>query len=445
MDSAATAAAAGTCSSQQPPAAAAELPAAEPEGDTSLPRPRSPPAAFRYRDREDVFLWQVVATEHQIVMTRTDRSSIVLGTIAPGTVVRGWPAADAWVGLADQPGYMLSEDDGEQLLKRASAPIQASATGDEDVAGGDAPEAVDVAAEEPPPAEEGSVAAFTCFACGAGFPDLEMYRDHLVTHVSCIAEPWQAAVKVMAALPGAGSELWCPACPDNFVGRWSGSATKAPMLLRHLSATATGGGPLAKAHARLLQALVALLLECPPTEGVDAAALQMWAPMSRLLTATGPLLAGASQAAQRAMAKLQNEALGEWLPVPSLDEEAAAEARGVGKRAAGPSSGKPSAKRKKREEKLEEPGPKYDFYDDDIPMDVFAECPDMTVRTAGGVPVMDLLSSDDEVAPVSAPPKKANTLEAAKSPEVAARRATSTVEVAPEPAATDADESGHWL
>merc|ERR1712228_620140 len=138
-------------------------------------------------------------------------------------------------------------------------------------------------------------------------------------------------------------------------------------------------------------------------------------------------------------------ALGEELPVPSLDEEAAAEAGRVRKREADPSGGKPSAKRKKREEKLEEPGPKYDFYDDDIPMDVFAECRDMTVRTADGVPVMDLLSSDDEVAPVNAPPKKANALEAAKSPGVAARCATSTVEVVAESAAMDADESGHFL
>jgi len=48
-------------------------------------------------------------------------------------------------------------------------------------------------------------------------------------------------------------------------------------------------------------------------------------------------------------------------------------------------------------------GPSYDFYNEDIPMDVFMQCEDATKRTADGVPIMDLLSSDDE-APVAAAP-----------------------------------------
>lgn len=411
----------------------------------------------RGRGREDVFLWQV-AEEELNVMTRSDSSSIVLGTKPPGTIVRGWQIG-LWVGLADEPGYLLAEREGQLLLKKASAPVQAAAA---EEAAGAGPEAdgaqgdgtvalVEPSAqplEAPPP-------ACVCFACGAVLPDEETVRSHLLANVACLGEPWQATVQVMAALPGARSLLWCPACPEGFAGRWSGSATKASMLLRHLSAAGGSGEPHAAEHTRLLQALVALLLEAPP-EGLEPETLHAWAPASRLLIATGPLLAVPGPAARRAVARLQNEVLGEESGAAAkpqaLAGSAGADPEGAG---AAQKGGRGAAKRRKREQQPSgSAGPSYDFYNEEIPMDVVTECHDATVRTADGVPIMDLLdSSEDE--PVSVVATDVSNLGAARqasgaAPGVTIPAAVPAVSAAPAalaeaPVATPVGQVGHWL
>merc|ERR1719443_1556239 len=93
------------------------------------------------------------------------------------------------------------------------------------------------AAEAPKPAVVDELAAapepkWSCPSCRAGFAEHSEYRKHAHASVACFAEPWQAVVRSVACLPGVGTALWCPACPDSFVGKWSGVATKSAALLR---------------------------------------------------------------------------------------------------------------------------------------------------------------------------------------------------------------------
>ena len=41
--------------------------------------------------------------------------------------------------------------------------------------------------------------------------------------------------------PKAGTSLWCPCCPDDFVGKWTGSVSKSSALLRHAAAASQTG------------------------------------------------------------------------------------------------------------------------------------------------------------------------------------------------------------
>jgi len=148
-----------------------------------------------------------------------------------------------------------------------------------------------------------------CLVCERRFSTDEELREHVRGgSVSCIAREWQAVVHAMACLPGAGTSLWCPACADDFVGKWTGPATKAGALLRHLSAASKSQRDN-EPHLRLSRALVELLFLDPPPDTEDES-LQEWAGSSRLFAAAGPLLAKPSLAARMAINKLENEILG---------------------------------------------------------------------------------------------------------------------------------------
>eukprot|EP00931_Biecheleriopsis_adriatica_P057420 TRINITY_DN34055_c0_g1_i2.p1 TRINITY_DN34055_c0_g1~~TRINITY_DN34055_c0_g1_i2.p1 ORF type:complete len:353 (-),score=96.14 TRINITY_DN34055_c0_g1_i2:54-977(-) len=252
-----------------------------------------------------------------------------------------------------------------------------------------------------PSAEEPALPAVRCPGCGRGFASVEELRAHAVeSGASCSAPMWQAAVNAIGCMPGAGTTLWCPACPDSFVGKWTGSVSKASV---------PECAP--KAHAWFLAAFVDLLLSWPPepapvwTESAadgevpaeDPAALeerlQDWISSSPpLLGIVGPLLAKPGPEAREA-ARQELEGARDFAAGPAPDPF------GVGGSAAQQEDREDAAKKKKKGRKAQESeaaGPAYDFYNEDIPLDVFAACEDHTERTADGVPVMDLLDSSDE-------------------------------------------------
>eukprot|EP00913_Durusdinium_trenchii_P034598 g32368.t1 len=105
-----------------------------------------------------------------------------------------------------------------------------------------------------PPAEEGTAASEAaeaeesqCFGCGKSVPSSEL-RQHLESSEKCLSTAWQAAVNAVGCMPGASTTLWCPACPDAFLGKWTGSVSKAPALLRHAASASK-----ATAHMRKTQ------------------------------------------------------------------------------------------------------------------------------------------------------------------------------------------------
>ncbi|CAK9001535.1 unnamed protein product [Durusdinium trenchii] len=98
-----------------------------------------------------------------------------------------------------------------------------------------------------PPAEEGTAASEAaeaeesqCFGCGKSVPSSEL-RQHLESSEKCLSTAWQAAVNAVGCMPGASTTLWCPACPDAFLGKWTGSVSKAPALLRHAASASKAG------------------------------------------------------------------------------------------------------------------------------------------------------------------------------------------------------------
>eukprot|EP00933_Yihiella_yeosuensis_P013545 TRINITY_DN1249_c0_g1_i1.p1 TRINITY_DN1249_c0_g1~~TRINITY_DN1249_c0_g1_i1.p1 ORF type:complete len:410 (+),score=142.95 TRINITY_DN1249_c0_g1_i1:60-1289(+) len=264
------------------------------------------------------------------------------------------------------------------------------------------------------------VAAVRCYGCGHGFATEQELRSHLIeSGASCSGPALQAAIGAIACLPGAGQRLWCPACPDAFVGKWTGSATKAAAFLRHTSTAskAIESPEVApEAHAWLLAGIVDLLFTAPPPpppplpggmaeevigpSGEEASGkaeeeqrLQAWVDGSPLLMGViGPLLAKGGPTTRAAIRfELEREENCKVLgaaPFP-FNEDTNASAAADADIAA-----KDEAKNAKK--KLEPTGPKYDFYNEDIPMDVFLDVQDQTERTADGVPVMDLLESDEE-------------------------------------------------
>eukprot|EP00971_Amphidinium_carterae_P304391 6049227-Amphidinium_carterae.1 len=146
---------------------------------------------------------------------------------------------------------------------------------------------------------------FRCFQCQKPFATSEEQAEHLHTAAACVADAWQAVVNVMLCLPGAGTTLWCPACPDDFVGQWTGPATKAGALIRHCAAAKnTETGHHQDSHSAILRLLVGLLLRDLPA---DSSELQAWAAGSKLLQAAGPLLAKRSAEARRGIGKLESE------------------------------------------------------------------------------------------------------------------------------------------
>jgi len=178
---------------------------------------------------------------------------------------------------------------------------------------------------EPPDVDSAPsvMAARACFSCQSPFPGLEELSSHLRQNQQCVGVAWQSAVDSIVSLPGAGTQLWCPACPDSFIGKWTGPAARAAALLRHLEAASTMGSEHQQPHARLQQLLVELLLAGLPMDDAEAEHLSFWAESSRLREAAGPLLAKPGPEARRAIQKLQDRTLG---PNPSGGE---ADARGT--------------------------------------------------------------------------------------------------------------------
>jgi len=169
---------------------------------------------------------------------------------------------------------------------------------------------------------------YGCFGCELRFAGHDRVCAHLKKSASCFGDAWQSAVDTILCLPGAGTRLWCPACPDDFVGKWTGAATKAPSLLRHLVAASSESEAYRASHRRLLNALTELVLAKLPPLDADAEGLQSWAEESRLREAAGPLLAKPGQEARRAICKLQNLLLGpdphEALPSCTVSAEPSA-------------------------------------------------------------------------------------------------------------------------
>lgn len=256
-----------------------------------------------------------------------------------------------------------------------------------------------------PPAEEGTAASEAaeaeesqCFGCGKSVPSSEL-RQHLESSEKCLSTAWQAAVNAVGCMPGASTTLWCPACPDAFLGKWTGSVSKAPALLRHAASASKAGlkESAPKAHAWLLKAFVDLVLVAPPppladSEGVEVEEavaemqLQEWISNSPpLMGVVGPLLAKPGPEAREAVRQELEGSSSSQAPVPfgmaGIDAPQPVEAKG----------------KKKKAKKAQGPDvPGYDLYNEDIPMDVFMACEDHTRRTADGVPVLDLLSSDED-------------------------------------------------
>ncbi|CAE6930755.1 unnamed protein product [Symbiodinium natans] len=165
--------------------------------------------------------------------------------------------------------------------------------------------------EEPPPEEPAEEEqTWSCHGCHASFSSLQELRVHaLEAGERCNGPAWQAAVNAIGCMPGAGSVLWCPACPDSLLGKWTGPTSKASALLRHaVSASKASSKDMApKAHAWFLAGLVDLLLCSPPPPpllpdeaGAEAVEppeiqqerLQVWIESSPpLMHVVGPLLA----------------------------------------------------------------------------------------------------------------------------------------------------------
>lgn len=209
------------------------------------------------------------------------------------------------MGLPVTADSVVTGAEGEKEAKGAAADCEDKTVGGAHDASGEA--AVADAAPEPAP-------AWSCPACAAGFVSVEELEAHGRRSVPCAAASWQAAVHAIACLPGAGTTLWCPACPSGFMGRWSGQASKAGALLRHTRSASSRGSPHIAPHRRFGSAVLALLWERPPPGGanadLDGEALEDWASTSRLAELAGPLLAKANPVARQAVYKLQDEVLG---------------------------------------------------------------------------------------------------------------------------------------
>ncbi|CAE8611762.1 unnamed protein product [Polarella glacialis] len=131
---------------------------------------------------------------------------------------------------------------------------------------------------------------------------------------------------------------------------------------------------------------------------VDAAEeetrLKDWASTSPpLLSVVGPLLAKASSGARDA-ARSELERIGSLAGPAPPSFGAASDAAADNAERGGASSDEEG----KTKGPAPSDAPAYDFYNEDIPMDVFLNCEDHTVRTATGVPCFDLLDSDEEEA-----------------------------------------------
>ncbi|CAJ1445258.1 unnamed protein product, partial [Effrenium voratum] len=242
-----------------------------------------------------------------------------------------------------------------------------------------------------------------CHGCGRGFADPAGLRAHCLEANDCNGIAWQAAVNAVGCMPGAGMMLWCPACPDDFLGKWTGSVTKASALLRHIASASKAGvrESAPKAHAWFLAAFVNQLLSAPPAapivaDGQDAAQeddsserrLQEWVSTSPpLMNIVGPLLAKPGPVAREAI-RLELECF-QSVPAPAPF--------GVAGEAGEHAAEAKKQKRKSKKGVISRDTPGYDFYNEDIPMDVFMACEDHTQRTADGVPVLDLLSDDEAV------------------------------------------------
>eukprot|EP00927_Polykrikos_kofoidii_P060379 TRINITY_DN55375_c0_g1_i1.p1 TRINITY_DN55375_c0_g1~~TRINITY_DN55375_c0_g1_i1.p1 ORF type:complete len:431 (+),score=76.65 TRINITY_DN55375_c0_g1_i1:100-1392(+) len=257
------------------------------------------------------------------------------------------------------------------------------------------------------------VLPFGCFGCELRFADQQRVRDHMLKSSPCSGEFWQAAVRGMACLPGAGTTLWCPACPQTFVGCWAGSATRAAAMLRHVGAAAAPGATHAGAHARFLEAIVEVLIRsdppppslatAAPTADDNSEALQDWARTSGLLDLAGPLLAPRSAATNRAVRVWQESVLG---PDPIGDDFSSEEGE-EDPAPEGASRGETTKKKKKKRKMMQVASsavlpPNYDLYNNQIPLDVFAACNDEQARTADGVPIIALSDSEEEQALPSA-------------------------------------------
>lgn len=249
----------------------------------------------------------------------------------------------------------------------------------------DANDANDAKGEKEPEAS-----TVQCFGCGQRFKAPEL-QAHLESSEQCLGAAWQVAVNAIGCMPGAGTTLWCPACPDAFLGKWTGSISKASALLRHVASASKTGVPecAPNAHAWFLTAFVALLLSSPPPpteedaevdESAQEMRLQEWISSSPpLVNIVGPLLAKPGPQAREAVrAELEDSESAPW-PFGAVDA-------GVEVKKA----------KKSKKPKVSSEAPGYDLYNEDIPMDVFMACEDHTRRTSDGVPVLDLLSSDED-------------------------------------------------
>jgi len=247
--------------------------------------------------------------------------------------------------------------------------------------------------------------SWQCYGCCRSFSSGAELRAHVLeAGERCSGPAWQAAVNAISCMPGAGTVLWCPACPDELLGKWTGSASKASALLRHVVSSSKAS----RAHAWFLEGFIDLLLCSPPPppllpdaaeSGEDAQEppdvqeerLQAWILSSPpLMSLVGPLLArpgpAAREAARQEMVQFKLHCTAAPFPFSGPGD-------------AGSAVPEAAKNKKKKSKKADEaPAPGYDLYNEAIPMDVFLNCEDHTQRTAEGVPVLDLLDSDDDEA-----------------------------------------------
>lgn len=278
--------------------------------------------------------------------------------------------------------------------------------------------------------EDSGRLSWSCDGCTCRFSEEYQLRQHFLENLAiCGAVAWQAAVCSVASLPGAGTSLWCPACPDDFVGRWTGSATKAAALLRHCSAASRDTGPYRAPHLWFSRQLVDVMLADPPPHGCLADqspehGVEKWLGSSDLVAVVGPMLSTPGQgkrlAIQRALRDSragQNRGYADvWADRDTELEECKSHSgppfpfEGCASRRAeqcsvGPHAASPSSPGQLPDvaagDEAETPAintqshQAYDLYDENIPIDVFMHCQDSTVRTADGVPLVDLLSEDE--------------------------------------------------